>query len=171
MCLWPAGSSSDGAAGGPEEGSPLFLRPTVAKTFLKGVLAVAAFSVFLQLSWANLVHYLIFLGVYFAFLLSLMLLKRADSFVLGYDSISIHRPFRRPASVSYRDILDISVSQGVLARRFRCGTVFLILKAGEGSVKLLGGGVAEQLEDVHDPQRVCDLITSRLSPYSGLVDP
>ncbi|MGA2665545.1 MAG: PH domain-containing protein [Nitrososphaerales archaeon] len=167
----PAGSSSDGGAAGGPEGSPLLLRPTVAKTFLKGVIAIAVFSVFLQLSWANLVHYLIFLGVYFAFLLTLMLLKRSGSFVLGYDSISIHRPFREPASVSYQDVLDISIAQGVLARRFGCGTVFLILKGGQGSVKLLGGGIAEQLEDVPDPQRVYELITSRLSPYAGIVDP
>jgi hypothetical protein len=162
----PAGSSSEV---GPE--GPLTLRPTVAKTFLKGVIAIAAFSVFLQLSWANLVHYLIFLSLYFAFLLALMLLKRGSVFELGDESILVRRYFRTTNSVRYQEILDVSVAQGMLARRFHCGTVFLLLKAGKGSVRVMGGGVAEQLEDVSDPDRVYEFITSRLSPFSAPAEP
>ena len=149
----------------------LVLRPTIVKTFLKGIIALAAFSVFLQLSWANAVHYLIFVSLYVGFLLAFVLLRNRSRFELGDESIEIKRVFRSATSVRYQDIIDISVAQGVLARRFKCGTVFIILKGGSGSVKLLGGGVGEQLEEVPDPQTVCDLITSKLSPYSGFVEP
>ena len=71
----PAGSSNEI---GPE--GRLTLRPTVTKTFLKGVIAVAVFSVFLQLSWANLVHYLIFLTGCLAFLGLFMAVKRSSVF-------------------------------------------------------------------------------------------
>lgn len=161
-----AGYSSDGTAEGP-----LVLRPTITKTVLKGVIAIAIFSVFLQLSWANLVHYLIFLGIYAVFLLAFVLLKKGNRFELGDETISVKRVLRSANSVRYQDILDISVAQGMLARRFRCGTVFLILKGGRGSVKLLGGGIAEQLEDVPNPERVYNFITSKLSPYSTFVEP
>ena len=161
-----AGYSNEG---GPEE--RLILRPTIVKTYLKGVIAIAVFSIFLQLSWANAVHYLIFLGIYLSFLSAFVLLRNHTSFELGDESIDIKRVFRSPNSVRYQDIVDISVSQGVLARRFNCGTVFLILKGGKGSVQLLGGGVGEQLEEVRDPQRVSELITSKLSPFSSFVEP
>ena len=163
----PAGYTGEG---GTREGT-LALRPTVAKTFLKGVIAIAAFSIFLQLSWANAVHYLIFLGIYLVFLLALILLKKGNRFELGDESIDVKRVFRAPNTIMYQDIVDISVAQGVLARRFKCGTVFLVLKGGRGSVRMLGGGIAEQLEDVPDPERVRDFITSKLSPFSAFVEP
>jgi hypothetical protein len=166
MSLSPAGYSSEE---GPE--SRLTLRPTVAKTFLKGVIAIAAFSLFLQLSWANLVHYLIFLSLCLSFLLVFILLKRGSSFELGEEYIVIRRNFRTAASFRYQDILDISVSQGMLARRFKCGTVFLLLRTGRGSVKVLGGGTAEQLDDIPDPNHVSDWIASKLSPFTGSIEP
>ena len=161
-----AGYTDEGTSG-----APLVLRPAVAKTAVKGIIAVAAFSVFLQLSLANLVHYLIFLGFYGAFLLAIIVIKKANRFELGDETINVKRLFRRPNSVSYQDIIDISVSQGFLAKRFNCGTLFLVLKTGRGSVKLLGGGVAEQLDDVPNPERVSEFITAKLSPFSGFIEP
>jgi hypothetical protein len=42
----------------------------------------------------------------------------------------------------------------------------MILKSGEGSVKLMGGGRAERLEDIPSPQLVYDYIAARLGPFS-----
>lgn len=154
-----------------ETGDRLTVRPNVTKTFLKGVIAVAVFSVFLQLSLANLVHYLTFLGLCLGALLIFAAVKRSSTFTLGPEAIEVRRPFRKPNSIGYLDVVDISVSQGMLARAFNCGTVFIILKGGRGSVKMLGGGIAEQLEDVPDPQRVYEFITAKLSPFSSVVEP
>lgn len=164
--LSPAGSTSEDGLEGR-----LILRPTIAKTFLKGVIGIAVFSVFLQLNWANLVHYLIFLGISLGLLLAFVLLKRSSTFQLGDESLVVKRLFRAANSISYQDVLDISVAQGMLARRFHCGTVFLLLKSGRGGARAMGGGVAELLEDVPHPDRVYELIASRLSPYSPFVEP
>lgn len=162
----PVGSTSEEAAR-----VPLVLRPTVRKTFVKGIIAVAVFSVFLQLSLANLVHYLIFLAICLCLISAFAALKRSSRYELREDSILVKRLFRSPNLVSYQDILDISVSQGMLARRFHCGTVFFLLKGGKGSVRVMGGGIAEQLDDVPYPERVYELVTSRLSPFSPFVEP
>lgn len=143
------------------------LRPTVAKTFVKGIIGIAIFSVFLQLSWANLVHYLIFLTIVMGFLLIFLVLKRSSTFELGEETLVVKRLFRAANSVRYQDILDVSISQGMLARRFKCGTVFLLLKSRKGSVRTIGGGVAEQLDDIPHPDRAYRLILSKLSPFAA----
>jgi len=157
----PAGSTSEGPSG------TLRLRPRVSKTFLKGLIAVGVFSVFLEITPANFVHYLIFLCISVGLLAVVVAIKRQTRIEISDEGLTVKRLFRAAESVRFQDILDISVSQGVLAKRFDCGTVYMILKSGKGSVRLMGGGVAEQLEDVPNPEAVCDLITSRLGPYAA----
>ncbi|HYC12479.1 MAG TPA: PH domain-containing protein [Nitrososphaerales archaeon] len=161
----PAGSTSEG----PAEPATLRLRPRVAKTFLKGLIAIGVFSIFLEITPANLVHYLIFLAISVGLLLIVVGIKYETRIEIFDEGLTVKRLFRGADSVRYQDILDISVSQGVLAKRFDCGTVFMILKAGRGSVRLMGGGVAEQLEDIPSPNHVCDLISSRIGPFGATV--
>jgi hypothetical protein len=61
----------------------------------------------------------------------------------------------------YADVADVTVSQGFLARRFGCGTVFLNLKHLRGHVKTIGGS-AEALRDVPDPYRISSDIQGRI---------
>lgn len=117
-----------------------------------------------------MVHYLIFLAISVGLFLVLVGIKYATKIKISEDGLTVKRLFRAIDSVRYQDILDISVSQGPLARRFNCGTVFMLLKSGSGSVRLIGGGVAEQLEGVPRPNYVCDLLSSRLSPFAGSGD-
>ncbi len=168
----PAGSISEE----PPEGFPN-LRPVVTKTFVKGLIGLGAFSALMQLSLANLVNYLIFLGLSMGVLAAYMYYKRSSSFEVGDDSIVVRRPTRLIASllrgrlakneltVPYDDIVDVSVAQGILAKRFGCGSVYLILKRGEGSLHLLGGGTAERLQDKPNPYLVCKYMVDRLGPY------
>ncbi len=95
-----------------------------------------------------------------------MLYKRHSTFKIGEENIVVSRLFGRPNSFGYDDIYDISVAQGILAKRFDCGSVYIILKRGRGGVRMMGGGVAERLEDVPKPNYISDLIASRLGPYS-----
>lgn len=156
--VYPAGSISD------QEGNLAF-RPVVLKTFLKGLLLIAVFSLFLEINPSTYVNYLIFLALTIGSVAALSLVKRQTKFLVDDEGVQVKRLFQRKNTIMYRDILDLSVSQGMLARRFRCGTVYIILKAGRGSVKLLGGGIAERLEDIPDPNKVCDILSSRLSPF------
>jgi Bacterial PH domain len=157
-----AGSTSESLAA-----PALKLRPTVTKTFFKGLIAIGVFSIFLEITPANLVHYLIFLAISVGLLLALVGMKYSTKIEISEDGLTVKRLFRAVASVRYEDILDITVSQGVLARRFDCGTVFMILKTGRGSVHLMGGGMAEQLEDVPKPNYIRDLLASKLNPFGA----
>ena len=156
----PAGSTS-------ESSETLTLRPIATKTFVKGVIAIAAFSIFLQINASTIGNYLIFLAVSLTAAAVVAFIKRSSVFTIDGDGIKIKRFMKGPSVVRYDNILDITVAQGILARRFNCGSVFFILKGGRGSVRVMGGGVAERLEDVHDPNGVYELIANQLGPFAS----
>ncbi len=157
----PAGSIDET----PPE-SRLILRPKVNKTLVKGAVAIGIFSIFLNVA-TEFVNYLIFLALAFGCLGVYMWIKHNATFALGEDNIQIKRKTGKSRTINYTDIYDISVSQGMLAKRFGCGSVYLILKTGRGSVKMMGGGSAERLDDIPNPNYIVDLISSRLGPFSG----
>jgi len=156
--MFPAGSLSEDVEGAP-------FRPVVLKTFLKGAILVAVLSPFLEINPKTYGNYLIFLALTLGSAAVLSLVKRQTRFRIGDDGIHVKRMFHRPSMIKYDNIYDISVSQGMLAKRFNCGTVFVILKEGKGSVRLMGGGTAEKLEDVRHPDQVLDLVSSKLGPF------
>jgi hypothetical protein len=156
----PAGSSDSSE---PEK--RLVLRPSVTKTFVKGIVGIAIFSLFLQIAH-NLINYFIFLALTFGMLGMYMVIKHGAKFQLGEENVVIKRVIGKSNTVRYQDIVDMSVAQGLLAKRFKCGSVYLILQRGRGSANLMGGGVAERLDDVPNPSYVFDLISSRLGMFS-----
>jgi hypothetical protein len=158
----PAGFSDENQ----REAKRLILQPEVTKTLIKGVIPLAVLSLFLNIA-PNLANYFLFVGVWFAVLGLYMLVKRNSKFMIGEDNIMVKRVLGKSKTISYLDILDLSVSQGMLARKFKCGSVYLILKGGKGGVNLMGGGSAERLDDVPNPNYIYDLIASRLGPYSS----
>lgn len=156
-------------AGYSENSEPekrLILRPMVAKSFIKGVIGIAIFSLFLNIL-QNLINYFIFLAISFGMLGLYMLIKHSSKFQIGEENIVIKRVIGKSNTVNYKDIYDMSVAQGVLAKKFKCGSVYMILKGGRGGATLMGGGTAEKLEDVPNPSNVFDLISSRLGMFSG----
>ena len=155
-----AGSSSNS-----DSKNELTLRPSVAKTFIKGVIGIAVFSVFLNIS-SNFVNYLIFLCLTLGLLMAVVFMKHSSTFVLGEETIVIKRFMHEANTITYSDIVDMSVAQGVLAKRFRCGSVYMILKHARGSVKVMGGGTAERLDDVPNPDYIQEFISSKLGPFS-----
>lgn len=76
------------------------------------------------------------------------------------------RPRKKPKYIWYHDITGVVISQGTLAKRFDCGSVYLLLRRGRGNVRLMAGGTAERLEDVPDPDSVFEVVSSRLSPFA-----
>ncbi len=145
--------------------SDLVMHPTVRKTFVKGILAVALFSLFLNVSISNLLNYGLFVLISVGVILFYMVEKRSSRYEIGEDGLVIVSPLRARKFINYSEIVDMSLSQGPLAKRFNCGTVFIFLKGRRGGYMSLGGGAAEALRDVTDPKRVYDNIASRLVPY------
>jgi uncharacterized membrane protein YdbT with pleckstrin-like domain len=154
-----------GSIDGADSDVKLVLRPNVTKTLIKGVIAVALISPLLNIA-SNYFHYFLFLCLAFGALGLYVLVKHSSRFAIGDEDIQIKRIMGKSNAVSYQNIIDISISQGILARRFNCGSLYLILKQGPGGLDLMGGGKAERLEDIPDPNRVYELISSRLSPFS-----
>ena len=78
-------------------------------------------------------------------------------------------PFKRKR-IPYLDIVGLSISQGVLAKRFKCGSVFLVLKNGRGNTRIMGGGTAEKLEDVRDSDALRKSVADRTSLFTAPTD-
>jgi len=139
------------------------LHPAVLKTIFKGTIALAVFSLFLQVNAQTLVDFLSFVALYYVFLGAYVFQKRSSTYILGHDSIDMKSLFRAPRSVSYSDIESLAISQGILAKRFNCGTVYLNLIHKGGKIKVLGGGgSAEAIRDVTNPKRLLEELEGKI---------
>ena len=136
------------------------LKPNVKKTFVKGTIGLAVFSLFLEVSPSNFVDYLVFLGISYAILLLYMLSKRSSVYRIDSTGILVKRPFRRDIDVPYENVHGLSYAQGMLAKRFGCGTVYIELKSGKGTHRAWGGGAVLALRDVPRPVEVYNEISN-----------
>jgi len=136
------------------------LKPNVTKTLVKGTIGLAVFSLLLEVNYSNFVNYLIFLGISYVVLFVYMLFKRSSVYMIDSSGIQIRRPFRSDIDVPFENVQGVSYAQGVLAKRFSCGTVYIELKKGKGTHRALGGGPAIALRDVPQPVEVVNEISS-----------
>ncbi|BBG23441.1 hypothetical protein IC006_0725 [Sulfuracidifex tepidarius] len=116
------------------------------KTLVKGTLAVLIFSLFMKIDSSNILNYLIFLAGWYVFLLLYMTWKRAYSYQLHENEIVFKTP-TKTFKVNVREIRDVFVSQGLIARKFKCGSVYVVLN---GDVK--------RLWDINFPEDVAERI-------------
>ena len=145
------------------------LRPNVTKTLLKGTIGLAVFSVFLEVNASNFVNYLIFLAASYAMLLVYMLYKRSAVYRVGDNGIRVRGPFGKDIEVAYENVQGLSYSQGMLAKRFGCGTVYIELKRGKGTHRTLAGEPVLGLRDVPRPVEVYNAISSMIGPFASAV--
>lgn len=143
------------------------VRPVFKKTFVKGLIAVALFSLLLDINASNLPNYFIFLAVSLGLISAYAGYKHATLYTIDDDGITVRNPISRTSKrIEFSNISDLTISQGFLAKRFGCGSVFLILKRGRGSYALMGGGYAEALRDIPNPQAIYELISNMLGANS-----
>jgi hypothetical protein len=131
---------------------PEVLHPVILKSIFKGTIALAVFSLFLQINAQTLLDYLSFVALFYVLLGAYVLQKRSSTYFLGQEGIEMKSLLRAPRNVSYSDIESLSISQGILAKRFNCGTVYLNLTHKGGKIKVLGGGSAEAIRDIQNPK-------------------
>jgi len=136
----------------------------VTKSFLKGTMAIAVLSIFLNVNPSTYGNYVIFLGITYAIIAGYMVLKGSTLYTIGEEGIEVRRRWRSSASVSYSNIGGLGYSQGMLAKRFHCGTIYLELKTGKGSLKSLSGVGVFPLRDVRNPVELMHEISNRLGP-------
>ena len=144
----------------------LVIHPAVTKTFFKGLIAIGVFSLFLEVNPANLLNYFIFLAISISLVLCYMGAKWSARYVLGAGGVTICALLRAEKNIAYSEIEGLTISQGILAKRFNCGSVYLQLSARrKGSYISLTGTTAETLRDVKNPHAVYERIVSSMNPF------
>jgi membrane protein YdbS with pleckstrin-like domain len=152
---------------GERQSSDQVIRPTVTKTFFKGLIAIGVFSLFLEVNPSNIVNYFIFLAISIGLVLAYMGAKRSVKYTISATTLSIAALFRAEKIIPYTEIEGLTVSQGILAKRFHCGSIYIQLGgARKGSFISFTGGMAESLRDVKNPSEIYDRIASALNPNS-----
>ena len=150
-----------------QQPSDLVLRPTVTKSFVKGLIAIGIFSVFLEVNPSNILNYLLFVLISVVLVFCYMGAKWSVRYVISPDGISISPLLRAEKVIPYSEIEGLSIGQGFLAKRFRCGSIYLQLgQRRKGSYISLAGGTAETLRDVKSPAEVYERIASAMNPNS-----
>jgi len=132
---------------------------------LKGTAAVLALSIFLEINPSTFRNYLIFLGIYYLLLFMYMLFKRSTEYRITETGISIRRLRRQEISANYENFENLSYAQGFLARRFRCGTIYVELKKGKGTHTATTGKSLYILRDVPNPIDLYSELLSRVGTY------
>lgn len=156
-----------GSTRNPPLESAKALKSNVTKSIVKGTIGLAVFSLFLEVSPSNFVNYLIFLGISYAILLVYVLFKRSAVYRVDESGISVERPFRAKISVTYENVQGLSYAQGMLAKRFGCGTVYIELKKGRGTHRTMEGGAVLGLRDVPRPGDLYKEISDMIGPFAA----
>lgn len=159
--MWPATST--------DPRGEKVLRSNVSKSLLKGTIAVALLSPFLEIGPSTYVNYLIFLASFYGLLAAYMLFKRSTVYALGEDGITVRRLFHSEYAIRYDNVQELSYAQGMLAKRFGCGSVYLVMKSGKGPLKSLSGEPVHILKDVQHPVDVYNEISNLTSPFAATV--
>jgi uncharacterized membrane protein YdbT with pleckstrin-like domain len=143
------------------------LKSNVTKSLIKGTAALAVLSVFLRIDPKTFDSYLLFLGASYALIGAYMYNKEYTTYTIGDEGISIRKRLGREQFVAYSNMQGFGYSQGMLARRFKCGTVFVELKQGKGSHKSPEGLGVVILKDVPDPQGLIEELEDLMGPYAA----
>ncbi|GAB6944166.1 PH domain-containing protein [Vulcanisaeta sp. JCM 14467] len=106
------------------------VRPVIKKTIIKGTIILAVFSLFLEISPSKIINYIIFIVLWYVMLSMYMLWKRVHEYCIESNSIKV-RGFTGIKTIDLGQVIDCFVSQGILARRFNCGSIYLILRNGK----------------------------------------
>lgn len=143
------------------------LKSNVTKSLLKGTIGLACISPFLEINASTFGKYLIFVTVWYALVAAYMVNKGSATFSVQDEGITITRPFRKEFTVPFENIGGVGYSQGILAKRFNCGTVYIELKKGKGSHRSLQGRSVVPMKDVPGPVEVYKDLGERLSPFGA----
>lgn len=130
----------------------LVVKPKVSKTIIKGTIIIAIFSIFLNINSHTVFDYLIFLAIEYFSIFLYILWKRSYTYEIMEDKIVIKSPFGQKI-IKYSEISDEFISSGFLAKRFNCGSIYLILNKNTACI----------IKDVENPEKIEDEIRMHMS--------
>ena len=129
-------------------------------------MAIAVFSLFLEIQ-SHPLSYLLFLAATYFFIGLYMLSKESTIYKMDESGITIKSPLRAVVQVPYENVRELSIAQGILARRFGCGTLYVELKKGKGSHTSSTGRGVYALKDIPHPQDISREIADRIGPFAS----
>ncbi|ADN50762.1 PH domain-containing protein [Vulcanisaeta distributa] len=106
------------------------IRPIVRKTVIKGTIVLAIFSLFLEITPSRIINYIIFVILWYVLLSIYILWKQRHEYCIEDKLITI-RGLTGVRTVDLRQVVDCFISQGILAKHFNCGSIYLVLQNGK----------------------------------------
>lgn len=103
------------------------IKPVIMKTLIKGTIVLVIFSLFLDIVPSKIINYVIFVILWYILLGAYILWKRTHKYCINENHIII-RELIKVRSIKTSEIIDCFISQGILAKRFNCGSIYLVLK-------------------------------------------
>ncbi|AAT42798.1 hypothetical membrane spanning protein [Picrophilus oshimae DSM 9789] len=122
----------------------------IEKTLIKITILVLIFSLFLEISYKNILNYLIFLGIVYLSAAFYLLYKMSVKVDLNDDFLYI-RNFFRSRQIKYKNIDEIFTNSGFLQRRFGLMSIYIITRSGNYLIK-----------DIPDSERIFKEIEEKI---------
>ncbi|MGC9153102.1 MAG: PH domain-containing protein [Vulcanisaeta sp.] len=101
------------------------VRPIIKKTLIKGTILLAVITPFLEITPSRIINYAIFVVIWYVLLIIYILWKRYHEYCIHEGNIIIKNPLSTK-KINKSQISDCFISQGFLARRFNCGSIYVI---------------------------------------------
>jgi hypothetical protein len=97
------------------------------KTLLKGTFLLLIMTPFLEINYADLLNFFIFLLISYIFLFFYIYYKSKQSILMMENDLLITAPLKR-ISIKYSDILRTFNRSGFLQRKFNLETIYIITR-------------------------------------------
>ncbi|QIW22731.1 PH domain-containing protein [Sulfolobus sp. S-194] len=127
----------------------LVTKPTITKTIVKGTILILIFSLFLD--FYKIFDFILFLLIIYSLLFLYIIWKRMHTYEFSESEIIIKTPFSSK-KIMYSSIDDAFFSIGFLAKRFHCGSIYLILKDRK----------VEIIRDIPNPEEAFEILKKKV---------
>lgn len=120
-------------------------KPTGRRLLIEGTIILLIFSLFLEIR--NIIDYLIFVVIWYTILVLLILWFKSYTYCIVGNKVIIKSIIGRKV-ITLENLKDIFISQGPIARRLNCGSIYIVPEAGKITV----------LIDIKNPQEFLEKI-------------
>ncbi len=125
-------------------------KPTGRRLLVEGTIILLIFSLFLEVT--SIINYLIFVGIWYL-LLGLIILWFKNYTYCIYGNEVVVKSALSEKRVKLSDLRDVFISQGPIAKRLGCGSIYIIPNTGKITV----------LMDIKNPDDFFQKIKNSLS--------
>ncbi|AKA72832.1 PH domain-containing protein [Saccharolobus solfataricus] len=122
-------------------------KPTGRRLLVEGTIILTIFSLFLEIT--SVINYLIFVGIWYAILLFIIAWFKSYTYCISESGIIIKSLLGKKV-VKAENFKDTFISQGPIAKKLKCGSIYIILKNGKITV----------LYDIKNPETFLEKIQS-----------